>query len=201
LFALYVRGETSKSPVIFHVILLLVANPLIFIEIAFPNSVSNTISNLCSSAYITYLAVFLFYTRRRLKNRNADMILTTAKALTFTTLFVVNVMRQMHLVNQAKIEVLQAILMILVLLPLAQHLWKLFFVRSKTIVHRSMLFISLTCYYLTFLFLTGYLVPYGWKKIIFYLIIQTYGVELCYLTSPAPQIANDNPRELISQDK
>lgn len=172
-------------------ILLLVANPLIFIEIAFPNSVSNVISNICSSAYITYLAVFLFYTRRKLKNRNVDLILTGTKILVFTGLLVVNVMRQMHLVNQTKIEVLQIILMILVLLPLAQHLWKLFFVRSKTILHRSMLFISLTCYYLTFLFLTGYIVPYGWKKIIFYLIVQTYGVELCYLTSPATDISLD----------
>lgn len=161
------------------------ANPLIFIEIAFPNSISNCISNVCSSSYIIYIAVFLLYTRPRLKHHRVDLILTLVKMVIFSALLVTNVMRQMHLVNQNKIDAIQTILMVLVLIPLVHHIWKLFFVRSRTIPHRNMLFISLTIYYLTFLFLSGYIVNYGWKKISFYLIIQAYGVELCYLTSPA----------------
>lgn len=71
-----------------------------------------------------------------------------------------------------------------VLLYLAHHLWNLYFFKSKTVLHRNVLFISLTVYYLLLLFLSGYIVSYGWKKISFYLIVQTYGIELCYLTSP-----------------
>lgn len=129
----------------------------------------------------------MFYTHRKLKNRQAEVVLIAGKIVIFLGLLVINVMRQMHLVNQTRIEVIEIILVALVMLPLVKHLWKLFFIKSRTILHRSMLFISLTCYYLTFLFLTGYIVPYGWKKIIFYLIVQTYGVELCYLTCPAAE--------------
>lgn len=176
LFILYVRGETSGSPTIFHAILLLVANPLIFIEIAFPNSVTNCISNICSSIYISYLGVFLYYTRRKLKNPKADFLITLAKVLVFSGLLVTNVIRQLHFGNQAKVDLIQTVLMILVLSPLVYHLWRLFFVKSKTILHRNMLFISLTIFYLLLLFLSGYMVNYGWKKISFYLIVQTYGV-------------------------
>ena len=71
----------------------------------------------------------------------------------------------------------------LALMPLIHYVWRLFFFKINTILHRNMLFISLTVYYVLFLFLSGYLVSYGWKKISFYLIVQTYGIELCYLTS------------------
>lgn len=152
------------------------ANPLIFIEIAFPNSVSNCISNICSSAYISYIAVFLLYTRPRLKHRKADFILNFTKMVIFSAILVTNVMRQLHLMNQNTIEAIQTILMVLIMIPLVHHIWKMFFVRSRMIPHRNMLFVSLTIYYLTFLFLSGYIVNYGWKKISFYLIIQTYGV-------------------------
>jgi hypothetical protein len=73
--------------------------------------------------------------------------------------------------------------MALVLMPLIHYVWRLFFSKINTTLHRNMLFISLTVYYVLFLFLSGYIVSYGWKKISFYLIVQTYGIELCYLTS------------------
>lgn len=73
--------------------------------------------------------------------------------------------------------------MALVLFSLAQYLWRLFFFKINTILHRNVLFIALTVYYVLFLFFSGYIVSYGWKKISFYLIVQTYGIELCYLTT------------------
>lgn len=82
--------------------------------------------------------------------------------------------------------------MALVLFPLAQYLWRLFFFKINTILHRNVLFIALTVYYVLFLFFSGYIVSYGWKKISFYLIVQTYGIELCYLTASCEIDKNDS---------
>jgi hypothetical protein len=134
--------------------------------------------------YIAYLGVFLYYCHRKLKDHRVDLLLRIAKALVFLGLWVTSIMRQLHWVNQPKIEFFQSILIVLVLVPLVHHLWKLYFLKSKTILHRNMLFIYHTVYYLMLLFFSGYLVNYGWKKISFYFIVQIYGCELCYLTSP-----------------
>ena len=134
--------------------------------------------------YIVYLSVFLYYCHRKLRDHRADIIFRTAKLVFFVGLWAASIMRQLHFVNQTKIEFFQYILMGIVLLPLFHHLWKLYFIRSKTILHRNMLFIALTVYFLLVLFFSGYLVNYGWKKISAYLIVQIYGCELCYLTSP-----------------
>jgi len=125
--------------------------------------------------YIAYLGVFLYYCHRKLVNNRADLILKVGKALTFLCLWVASIMRQLHLVNQTKVEFIQYNLIVIVLIPLVHHLWKLYFLKSKTILHRNMLFISHTVYYLLVLFFSGYLVSYGWKKISFYFIVQVYG--------------------------
>lgn len=103
LFVLYVRSETPTSPSIFHLILILVSNPIMFIEIAFPNVVSNALSNIFGSTYTAYLGVFLYYTHRRLKHPKAELFFISAKVLIFIGLWVASVMRQLHLVNQTKI--------------------------------------------------------------------------------------------------
>ena len=169
----------------------MVSNPLIFIELASPNFVTNCLSNIFTTAYIVYLAVFLYYWHRKLKNSKANVIVITIKILAFLGLWVASIMRQLHLVNQTKIELIQTILMVLVLLPLFHHLWKLYFFKIKTVLHRNVLFIALTIYYLLFLFLSGYLVHYGWKKISFYIIVQVYGIELCYLTNSSTPLNSE----------
>lgn len=175
------------------------SNPLIFIELASPNFATNCVSNVFGSTYLAYLAVFLYYWHRKLKNNKVNVIVIIIKILAFIGLAVVSVMRQLHLVNQTKIELIQTILMCVVLLPLLHHLWKLYFFKIKTILHRNVLFISLTIYYLLFLFLSGYLVRYGWKKISFYLIVQAYGIELCYLTSSIATSDKVKPEELVEE--
>jgi len=112
------------------------------------------------------------------------MIIRILKALGLLTLYIAGILRQMHLVNQIYIEFLLYSLIIMLMVPLLKYIWDLYFFKEKTIQHRSLLFIILTIYYLLFLFFSGYLVDYGWKKISFYLIIMAYGISLCYLTRP-----------------
>lgn len=113
-----------------------------------------------------------------------DLIIRVLKGIGLLALYVAGIFRQMHLVNQIYIEFLLYSLIILLMVPLLKYIWNIYFFKEKTINHRSLLFIILTIYYLLFLFFSGYLVDYGWKKISFYLIIMAYGVSLCYLTRP-----------------
>ena len=85
--------------------------------------------------------------------------------------------------NQTFILLLQYTLILLTLIPLAKYLWKIYFFSYKRVLHRDILLIVLTVYYFIVLFFSGYIVDYGWKKIVYYLIIQIYGVNLCYLTN------------------
>lgn len=187
LFILYVRAETQGCPLLFQAILFFTANPLIFTEIAFPNTFSNIISSMCSNTYIFYIPIFLYYTHRRLTNPRTDLAVRVGKLLMSLGLYVACVVRSLHLMNQTVVEWVQYLLIVAVMVPILQYLWRMYFVRSKVVLHRNMLFVVLTIYYFALLFFSGYIVDYGWKKISFYLIVQTYGVALCYLTAPPPK--------------
>jgi hypothetical protein len=99
--------------------------------------------------------------------------------------------------NQTLVEWIQYLLIVGIMVPIVQYLWRMYFIRSKVVLHRNMLFVVLTIYYFAILFFSGYIVDYGWKKISFYLIVQTYGVALCYLTSPIPQL-RPSPAAVLS---
>ena len=46
----------------------------------------------------------------------------------------------------------------MVLVPIADYLWKLYFVRRNTVLHRNLVFVMLALTYFLFLFLSGYIV-------------------------------------------
>lgn len=200
LFFLYVRAETASCPKFFQAIIFFTANPLIFTEIAFPNTASNIVSSMCSSAYIFYIPLFLLYTHRTNPSRRLDLALKALKLLCSVGLYVASVVRSLHLVNQTFVETVQYLLIVVVLVPIVQYLWRIYFVRSKVVLHRNMLLVVLTIYYFSLLFFSGYIVEYGWKKISFYLIVQAYGISLCYLTTPKDyqQLASQPPTAALS---
>jgi hypothetical protein len=109
------------------------------------------------------------------------------KLLASLGLYVASVVRSLHLMNQTIVEWIQYFLIGSIMVPIVQYLWRMYFFKSKVVLHRSMLFIVLTIYYFAILFFSGYIVDYGWKKISFYLIVQTYGAALCFLTAPQKQ--------------
>ena len=185
LYGLWVWAETSSAPLGFHLILVCTANPLIFTEIAFPNYVINLISSMLSSTYMAYIPLFLYYTHRTLSNPRLDLLVKTSKILVSICLYVTSVILTLHSANLAVVEVIQGLLIVLVLVPIADYLWKLYFVRRNTVLHRNVIFVMLALTYFLFLFLSGYIVQQGWRDLTFYLVVQTYGVNLCYLTTRA----------------
>jgi hypothetical protein len=183
LFILYVRAETQSCPKIFHIIILITSNPLIFTEIAFPNNASNIISTMCSSMYIWFVGAYLFYTHKMVQDSKFSQIILILKMVGIVALYISSIVSMLHLMNQTFILLLQYTLILLTLIPLAKYLWKIYFFSYKRVLHRDILLIVLTVYYFIVLFFSGYIVDYGWKKIVYYLIIQIYGVNLCYLTN------------------
>jgi hypothetical protein len=134
--------------------------------------------------YIFYIPIFLYYTHHRLSNPSIDLVVRILKLLASIGLYIASIIRSLHLINQTFVETLQYLLIVAIMIPIVKYLWRMYFVRSKIVLHRNMLFVVLTIYYFCLLFFSGYIVDYGWKKISFYLIVQSYGVALCYLTTP-----------------
>ncbi len=98
-------------------------------------------------------------------------------------LYIITVISSQHVVNKFSILFIQIIFFIAALTPVFIYLWDTFFIFYKTQLHRNVIFISLTGLYFLFSFCSGYVMDYGWKKIIYYVIIQAYGVNLAYLTN------------------
>jgi len=134
--------------------------------------------------YLIYLLVFLYYSHNTLQNHKLDLIFKFSKLIIFSGFWIVYVLKQIHLVNHTKIELLYTILLIIVLLLLFNYLWTIYFFKSKTISHRDVVFITSTLFFLILYFFSDYLVFYGWKKLTTYLIVQIYGCQLCFLTAP-----------------
>jgi hypothetical protein len=168
----------------FHVIILITTNPLIFSEIAFPNIISNVISTMCSSMYILFFPIFLLNTHQPLQNMKLDLFVRVLKILASLCLFIANILYSLHIINETIIYVVQYLIIIAMIIPIFKYLWRIYFMKSQLLLHRNLLFIILALYYFVLLFFSGYLIDFGWKKIVFFLIVQSYGVSLCYLTTP-----------------
>lgn len=108
--------------------------------------------------YVFYVPIFLFYTHRKLTNFKLDIIVKTVKFLISLGLYIATVARSMHLINQSLVEDIQYLLIAAVMVPIVKYFWRMYFVRSKVVLHRDMLFVVVTLYYFSLLFFSGYIV-------------------------------------------
>lgn len=108
--------------------------------------------------YIFYIPLFLFYTHRPNPNYKLDLAVKILKMLCSLGLYIASVVRSLHLMNQTFVETLQYLLIVVIIIPIIQYLWRIYFVRSKVVLHRNMLFVVLTIYYFSLLFFSGYIV-------------------------------------------
>jgi hypothetical protein len=139
---------------------------------------------MCSSMYILFLPIFLLNTHQPHQNLKLDIFIRVLKILGSLCLFIANILYSLHVINETIIEFVQYFIIILMIIPIFKYLWNIYFMKSQLLLHRNLLFIILALYYFVLLFFSGYLVDFGWKKIVFFLIVQAYGVSLCYLTAP-----------------
>ncbi len=178
---LYIVGETPKTHKIIHLILIVNCNPLIFTEIAFPNIVSNLISNLCSSIHILYAAFFIFYTHKMIHNQILNTIYLFSKLSVVFALYIITIISYQHETNKSITASLQWLSIAIIVIPIFNYLWNSFFVSYRLLHHRNVLFVLLTFYYFLLIFFSGYIVAYGWEKIVRYVLILIYGANLAVL--------------------
>lgn len=60
-------ADNQKAPKIIALICTLYSNPLIFLQISYPNRMSDIIDILCQSAPYFYLLVWLYYIHTKVK--------------------------------------------------------------------------------------------------------------------------------------
>lgn len=64
LIVIYVVADNPSSPKSVAAILTLTSNPLLFIHLSYPNSLTNLIDSVCNSAPFLYLSVWMYYTHK-----------------------------------------------------------------------------------------------------------------------------------------
>jgi len=61
------------------------------------------------------------------------------------------------------------------------YLWEIF-VYYKQQLHRDILTVAISLWYLLVVFTAGFIVSYGWYDLIKYIVVQIYAVKITYFT-------------------
>ena len=67
LFIIYFVADNPSAPLPISIILVLTSNPLIFIHLSTPNSLTNLIDSICYSAPFLYISLWVYYSHQQLK--------------------------------------------------------------------------------------------------------------------------------------
>lgn len=95
---IYMVADNFKAPKIIGLICLLYANPLLFLQISYPNRVSNVIDIFCQSAPYLYLSLWLYYIHTKVKyNKESQYkVFLAIKMILGIILYLLNVLRLFH---------------------------------------------------------------------------------------------------------
>jgi hypothetical protein len=98
LVIIYVVADNPDSPKSIAIVCAITSNPLLFLQISYPNKVSNVLDSLCSSGPVLYFALWVYYihTHIRFSNDNKSNLLLGFKLALGIVLFFVNMLRLLH---------------------------------------------------------------------------------------------------------
>ena len=98
LFVIYFTADNPNCPIPIPIILVLTANPLIFIHLSSPNSLTNLIDSICYSAPLLYISLWVYYSHQQLKytSENEKQIKLIIKLTLSFAIFCLNVFRRLH---------------------------------------------------------------------------------------------------------
>ena len=98
LVIIYMAADNPKAPKGIGAILALTSNPLLFIQVSFPNDVSSLIDRFCGSGPLLYPALWMYYIHHKLKyddEKDGSMMLGV-KLTPCLLLYFLDVLRVMH---------------------------------------------------------------------------------------------------------
>lgn len=121
LVIIYMATDNPSAPIGISVICTLFSNPLLFIQVSFPNDVGNVIDSFCSSAPLLYPSLWMYYIHHKIKYDDEKdgpffLIIKLAPCL---MLYFLEVLRLMHF----DIFVWETIMAVTVWGMLSWYLW------------------------------------------------------------------------------
>lgn len=97
LVIIYMVADNPDAPRAIALICTLYSNPFLFLQISFPNKVSNIIDMLCQSGPYLYLCLWLYYIHTKVKySKDAHKISLGIKIALGIALYFFNVLRLLH---------------------------------------------------------------------------------------------------------
>lgn len=177
LVIIYMAADNSRTPVGIPIVCALFSNPLLFMQVSFPNDVSNVIDSFCSSAPLLYPCLWMYYIHHKIKydDEKDGPFFLTVKLTPCLLLYFLEVLRLMHF----DVVVWETVMAAVVWGLLSWYLWEAF-LNIKHQHHRDKMLVSAT---LTFIAANAVLsrLAYSWSFLMSYIVIQTYGMFLLYL--------------------
>ena len=98
LVVIYMATDNKDGPLTIAIICAIISNPLLFLQISFPNSVSNIIDCLCKSAHFLFFCLWIYYihTKSKFYDKMQYRIYLSIKMILCFLLYLLNVLRLLH---------------------------------------------------------------------------------------------------------
>lgn len=121
LVVIYMATDNKDGPLTIALICAIISNPLLFLQISFPNSLSNVIDCLCKSAHFLFFALWIYYihTKSRFYDKVQYRVYLGIKMVLCIVLYLLNFFRLLHF----EVFFVQAALAICLCVFLSIYLW------------------------------------------------------------------------------
>lgn len=178
LVIIYMAADNADAPKAIALICALTSNPLLFLQISYPNQVSNIIDSFCQSGPLLYPIVWMYYIHTKIKyaEHTEYKVFLIAKISAGIVLYFLNVLRILHF----QVLIWETLVAIAVILLISIHMWDAF-LNLHYQHHRDKVLAAVTLTYLGSLF-TFKILAAPWQDIMIYIIVQLYGLHVIYLT-------------------
>lgn len=201
LVIIYVVADNPSAPRILGAILVLSANPLIFIHLSFPNAFTHFLDTVCQSGSYLYLLLWVYFAHERSEETKNKIWLGSKLGLALLV-YALNVFRLLHF----PIDFLEKVVVMGVFVLLGRDFWSMV-IRWKVQEHRSKILLQLSLSYL-FLGIVIWGISNGWMIMMTTMISQIYGIHMVILlgrqkikTKPWPaemlEIKEESDREVM----
>jgi cation transport ATPase len=98
LVIIYIVADNPTAPKVIALICILYSNPLMFLQLSYPNQISNALDMFSQSAPFLYLSLWLYYIHANMKytSKNEHDMFLGIKLLFGFSLYIINSLRLLH---------------------------------------------------------------------------------------------------------
>ena len=169
--------DNPSAPIAISIICALFSNPLLFIQVSYPNAVGNVIDCFCISAPLLYVSLWMYYVHHLVKydDENDGTAFLVAKMVPCVLLYFLEVLRLMHF----EVLLWESIIGVAAGGMVIWEIWEAL-LNIKHQHHRDKLLVSTTLFFIACLLFFARQAQ-SWAFLMQYVVIQSYGLFLLYL--------------------